>query len=234
MDVIPVIDLKGGVVVHARMGERERYRPIRTPLAAGSDPVEVVRGLMSIHPFATLYVADLDAITRAGDNRDSLRQMRAAFPRLTYWVDGGIADARHATEWLDEGLGEIVLASEAQADLALTRALAGDPRAILSLDFRGDSLQGPAALLQDAAHWPQRVIVMALSRVGSGAGPDIQRLCTIRDTAPGRQIFAAGGVRDGADLAALKDARIAGALVASSLHDGRLRGPDIVRLQASD
>ena len=39
MRVIPVIDLKGGVAVHAVRGERERYRPLRSRIADGSDPV---------------------------------------------------------------------------------------------------------------------------------------------------------------------------------------------------
>jgi uncharacterized protein related to proFAR isomerase len=48
--------------------------------------------------------------------------------------------------------------------------------------------------------------------------------------APGKRIFAAGGVRDAADLDLLKRAGIAGALIASCLHDGRLRGSEIARL----
>jgi phosphoribosylformimino-5-aminoimidazole carboxamide ribotide isomerase len=62
MEIIPVIDVMGGVVVRARMGQRDRYRPIATPLSATSDPVDVARGLLAVHAFKTLYVADLDAI----------------------------------------------------------------------------------------------------------------------------------------------------------------------------
>src|SRR5262245_9451555 len=68
MEVIPVIDLRGGVVVRARMGQRDHYRPIETPLSATSDAVDVTRGLLSLFPFRTLYVADLDAIERTGNN----------------------------------------------------------------------------------------------------------------------------------------------------------------------
>src|SRR5215471_20002462 len=76
MEIIPVIDLKGDTVVHARMGRRDDYRPIRTPLSATSDPVDVTRGLLSIHPFTTLYVADLDAIERRDDNRPALDRLK--------------------------------------------------------------------------------------------------------------------------------------------------------------
>jgi HisA/HisF family protein len=232
MEVIPVLDLKGGVVVRARMGERDLYRPIETPLAATSDPLDVARGLLSVWPFTTLYVADLDAIERKGDNGAVLTRLRAACPGLSLWVDNGIAEAAAAARWLDRGWGRLVLGSETQSDLSVVRGFADDDRVILSLDFRGSALQGPPELLSRAAAWPTRVIVMTLARVGSGAGPDVERLAAVRAMAPGRKIYAAGGVRDADDLMALARAGIAGALVATSLHDGRLRRADIDRLAA--
>ena len=82
MEIIPVIDLKGGLVVHARMGRRELYRPIRTPLARTSHPVDVVGGIMSIYPFATLYIADLDAIEGHENNHATILQVKQAFPQV--------------------------------------------------------------------------------------------------------------------------------------------------------
>lgn len=226
-----MLDLKQGVVVHARMGRRDEYRPIETPLSPTSDPVDVARGLLRVHPFATLYVADLDAIARNGDNHAALARLRAAFPQVTLWVDNGICDCCSARDWLEAGWGQLVLGSETQRDCTVVHHLAGDARVVLSLDFRGPTFQGPRALLDDAACWPQKVIAMTLARIGSDAGPDLERLCAIRDAAPGRQVYAAGGVRDAADLVSLKRADIAGALVASSLHEGRLTGKDIGALQ---
>jgi phosphoribosylformimino-5-aminoimidazole carboxamide ribotide isomerase len=231
MEVIPVIDLKGGTVVHARMGQRELYRPIETPLSATSDPVDVARGLMSIHPFATLYVADLDAIGGTGTNRAALMRLKQALPQLTLWVDSGIADVAAATAWLSQDIGHIVLGSETQRDTAAVSHFTRDARVVLSLDFRGDAFQGPPALLQEPQLWPKRVIAMTLDRVGSHAGPDLDRLRALK--AAGRMVYAAGGVRDGADLRLLAEAGIAGALVASSLHNGRLAADDLRRLEAS-
>lgn len=230
VEVIPVIDLMGSAVVRARMGRRDQYRPIETPLSPSSDPVDVARGLLSVHSFATLYIADLDAIAGRGDNRAALTRLRAEFPQLKLWIDNGISDRRSAEAWLDAGWGRLVLGSETQPDAALARSLAGDARIALSLDFRGGSFQGPPALLQETGCWPQKVIAMTLARVGSGAGPDLEQLRTLRDAAPGRQIYAAGGVRDAADLLTLKLAGVAGALVASCLHDGRLTGSDVASL----
>jgi HisA/HisF family protein len=227
MEIIPVLDLKGGVVVRARMGERHLYAPIATPLAATSDPLDVARGLLAIHPFATLYVADLDAIEGRGDNGAALRRVKLGCPGLSLWVDNGIADASAAARWLDAGLGSLVLGSETQADAALVCSLAADERIILSLDFRGDAFQGPSTILDEPSGWPARVIAMTLARVGSGAGPDVERLAAVKRIAAGRRVYAAGGVRDAADLAALARAGIAGALVATALHDGRLGRAEI-------
>jgi phosphoribosylformimino-5-aminoimidazole carboxamide ribotide isomerase len=221
MEIIPVIDLKDGLVVRAHMGQRDQYRPIETPLSPTSDPVDVVRGLLSVFPFRTLYVADLDAIERTGDSGSILMRLKATFPQLDLWIDNGCAQARAARVWLDGGLA-LVLGSEAQTDASLVKALKNDPRVILSLDFRGDAFIGPASLLATPDIWPRRVIVMTLARVGSDMGPDVPRLRSIQRTAGNRLLFAAGGVRDAGDLRTLKEGGIAGALVASSLHDGRL------------
>src|SRR5262249_28878902 len=141
--------------VHARMGERALYRPIETPLARTSDPVDVARGLLSLHPFATLYVADLDAITGAGDNQVVLARLQQALPNVTLWVDSGIADQRAASACLAQGFGHVVLGSEAQRDIALVRHLGAEPRALLSLDFRYDAFCGPPELLSHAHIWPE-------------------------------------------------------------------------------
>jgi phosphoribosylformimino-5-aminoimidazole carboxamide ribotide isomerase len=230
MEIIPVIDLQDGLVVRARMGQRDQYRPIETPLSPTSDPVDVVRGLLSVSAFRTLYVADLDAIARKGDAKTALARVKSAFGQLDLWVDNGIAEVADARAFLDEGTDHLVLGSEAQADHRLVENLRDDPRVVLSLDFRGDTFIGPPSLLATPEIWPQRIIVMTLARVGSDAGPDLERLAAIHRISGRRHIYAAGGLRHAGDLNELKNAGIAGVLVASALHDGRLTRADIAAL----
>jgi phosphoribosylformimino-5-aminoimidazole carboxamide ribotide isomerase len=226
VQIVPVLDLLRGQVVRARRGDRTAYRPIETPIVSGSDPVAVARGLLGLHPFHALYVADLDAIERRGDNASALRRLRAAFPLLALWVDNGAASDAEVAALARPDIGaEPILGSETQRDEGLI-ARCGD-LAILSLDFRADQFQGPAAILAQPASWPRRVIVMTLARVGSGAGPDFDRLAAIREAAPNRSIYAAGGVRDAADCRALQRMGVAGVLAASALHDGRLTSSDL-------
>ena len=62
MQIVPVLDLKGGVVVHARRGQRADYAPLRSPLVEGCEPVAVARALCAACRTTRLYVADLDAL----------------------------------------------------------------------------------------------------------------------------------------------------------------------------
>jgi HisA/HisF family protein len=227
LHAIPVIDLMDGRVVRARMGDRASYRPLESLLSPTSDAVDVVRGLLSVYPFRILYVADLDAIQRNGENFPTLERIRAEFPALCMWIDNGAAEFEALNAVIRAGLGAPVIGSESQRDDALVARHRDSRRIVLSLDFRGDAFQGPQEILAEPSLWPRRVIVMTLARVGSAAGPDLRRFAAIRTIAGDREIYAAGGVRDAADLSALKAAGAAGALIATALHDGRVVKADL-------
>jgi phosphoribosylformimino-5-aminoimidazole carboxamide ribotide isomerase len=227
LQVIPVVDLMGGEVVRAQMGDRASYRPLESPLSPTTNAVAVVRGLLTVHPFLTLYVADLDAIQRNGDNCAALRRIRAEFPALQLWVDNGAADLAALEALICADLAIPVIGSESQRDSRLLAQHRGSRRIVLSLDFRDDAFQGPGEILAEPALWPRRIIVMTLARVGSGAGPDLGRFAEIRSIASGCEIYAAGGVRDAADLSALKAAGASGALIATALHERRIVRADL-------
>ena len=230
-----MLDLLGGTVVHARQGDRSRYQPLRSSLCTGSAPEDVVGGLLRLHPFRSLYIADLDAIRRTGDHRAVISGLAARFPQLALWVDAGVGGPREAAAALEHGARVVVAGTESlasAADLAAIRAAVPAENLALSLDWLGDRFLGPPELEHDAEAWPERVIVMTLARVGSAAGPDLERLSAVRARAGGRTVCAAGGVRGAGDLEALARVGAAGVLLASALHDGRLEKSVIGRLGA--
>lgn len=232
MQVVPVIDIRGGVVVHATGGDRDGYRPIVTPLAEGSDPVAVVAGFRGLYPFSLAYVADLDGIAGRPRNLQTLADLASTFTDVTLWVDAGSRRSAHLVPLLEFDRVVPVIGSETLAsidDLSGIAALA-DTRGgwVLSLDFKADAFLGPPALLAEPALWPRRVVVMTLAAVGADAGPDLARVRQIKSLAgEGRQVFAAGGVRHAADLDALAEAGAVGVLVASALHAGKIKAGDL-------
>jgi phosphoribosylformimino-5-aminoimidazole carboxamide ribotide isomerase len=224
MEIIPVLDLKAGHVVHARRGHRDSYQPIVSRLCPSSMPRDVLAALVQLHAFGNVYIADLDAIEKTGEHAQMISELTRQYPGIEFWLDAG-GTARAGMP----GAGNIrgVIGSESLRDLADLGA--SEPAAILSLDFRGEDFLGPPGLVATPALWPDRIIVMTLARVGSGAGPDLERLASIKRRAGARRVYAAGGVRGRHDLEALRDAGIAGVLVASALHDGRLTSADLAR-----
>lgn len=222
MEIIPVLDLKAGHVVHARRGHRDTYQPIVSRLSPTSMPRDVLAALLQLHAFTSVYIADLDAIEKTGEHAQIITDLARQYPDIEFWLDAG-GTARAGMTAADNIRG--VIGSESLRDVAALGA--SDAAAILSLDFRGEDFLGPPDLLDAPGLWPDRVIVMTLARVGSGTGPDLDRLASIKQRAGARRLYAAGGVRDAADLEALRDAGAAGILVASGLHDGRLSPADL-------
>lgn len=227
-EVIPVIDLMGGLVVHARFGDRAHYRPIRSLLCESSRIEDIVPALLDLFAFQRLYVADLDALLGQPRQLSAIDAVRRAAPKLPLWIDAGVRDGQDLAAIAERGTP--VLASETLTAAGAERLLAACPTAVLSVDYRGDRLLGEPALLDRLRHWPAHVIAMNLARVGSGLGPDLKQIAALRRLTPQSRLYAGGGVRNALDLARARQAGAAGALVASALHDGRIKRADLARL----
>jgi len=238
LNLIPVVDLLQGQVVRAVRGDRKSYRPIVSALCASSDPVTVARILCDHCAARQLYVADLDALQGGAVQIDVLADVMKALPHIELWLDVGLADAA-AGEALREQLGPfasrtvLVFGSESlRSREALERCFdstakggadAGGPGAALSLDRRDGQRLDNAGCWDAVDLWPQRLIVMTLERVGSGAGPDLETLQEVRRLAPDAMVIGAGGIRSQEDLALASAAGADAWLVASALHDLQLQ-----------
>lgn len=230
VDVIPVIDVRHGVVVRAVAGDRANYQPIVSPLFAGCQPSAAVSGLMALHAFSVIYVADLDGIEGRGSGSMGLAdQLLNVHPGVELWADCGCRATDSVEALLTLDRVRAVIGSETgvtAAELNLLKIRFGD-KIVLSLDFRGDDFVGDPVLLARPEVWPNRVIVMTLGSVGRNGGPDYQRLRHIAALAPHATLYAAGGVRDGADLSALTAMGISGVLVSSALHAQTITADDL-------
>src|SRR3954452_19527431 len=176
MRVIPVIDLKRGVAVHAVRGDRERYGPLVSRIADGSDPVQLTRAVRKRFGLDELYVADLDAI---GGGAGSAGVVAALAGEARVMVGAGAASATAVAALLELGAARVVVGTESLpgADaLRRLRAELPDAPLVLSLDLRGGRLLSPdpalagiaaidaLARLTDAG--AREAIVLDLLRVG--------------------------------------------------------------------
>ncbi len=228
LDIIPVLDLMHGQVVHARAGNRDQYAPLQSKLAPDSAPATVLQGLLALHPFTRVYIADLDAIRGIGNNAEAIIALQHAFPQLEFWLDAGVRAAFDGCPASLAQVGRPVIGSESLPDHwpppYFTR---WHSDVILSLDFKGSQFLGPPWLWHQRSLWPRDLILMTLSRVGMQQGPAWQQLAQLQTRVPDRNIYAAGGVRHRGDLERLREMGVAGALLASSLHSGAVTGSDL-------
>lgn len=214
MEIIPVIDLKDGHVVHARCGNRSLYLPINSPLCRSSDVFDVVRAFLSVYAFKTFYLADLNAITgQEGDHTALINALLSAFPELIFWVDCGYQ--RHQAQPANY---VPVLGSECYKPQQLVELADFNSNFILSLDYGASGALGARELFDHTEYWPDRVIIMTLDRVGNQQGVDTGKLASYCRDYPDTQFIAAGGIRHSDDLLVLQALGVRHALLASALH----------------
>ena len=225
MKIIPVIDLKDGVVVHAQQGVRERYQPINTNLCQSSDVYQVIEAFLGVYDFDTIYIADLNAITHQGDHDGLITDVLTSFPHVLFWIDRGYQRyKKYPGNYLP------VLGSECYSDETVIELKAFNNHFILSLDYSISEALGAKSLFSDLDLWPETIIIMTLSRVGSNQGPDLDKLNRFCRQYPHKHFIAAGGIRNTADLQALKQVGVQQALIASALHSGAISHTDINNL----
>ena len=97
---------------------------------------------------------------------------------------------------------------------------------------------GASELHNSGYYWPDDAICMSLNNVGSGAGPDVLRLQALQKLNANRKkparLYAAGGVSNIKDFQDLKQMGVAGALVATALHNGDISAEDLARFANND
>jgi phosphoribosylformimino-5-aminoimidazole carboxamide ribotide isomerase len=226
--IVPVIDIKGGIVVHARRGRRDDYAPLESPLVEGCEPVAVARALCALCHTKSLYVADLDALAGQPVNEVTLAALAGASEP---WVDAGATTPERAAALRRAGVARNVIGTESLKSRAALQP-SRTPPIVLSVDLRDGRLISPDPELADrppAAATPlarslhvDKLLVIDLARVGTGSGPPLDAVSQLARALPEVAIYAGGGVRNDDDLRALESAGAAGALVATALHEGKL------------
>ena len=211
MRIAGVIDLQRGRAVHARGGHRDRYEPVQR--AAGvvvdGDPLALARAYTGAG-VREIYVADLDAIAGAMPQSEAIGRLADAGVPLM--LDAGVSSLE-AAERAASLAERVVVGLETLSSWSALARIAGGigrPRTVFSLDLRAGLPLGrlasgevPDLAARAVAAGAGSVLVIDLAHVGMSAGPDVERLRTIRAAIPGVALLAGGGVRNGDDLARL-------------------------------
>jgi phosphoribosylformimino-5-aminoimidazole carboxamide ribotide isomerase len=244
--IIPVIDLLDGQVVHAVGGLRTYYQPIQSMLHATSEPISMARAIRAALGLPTLYFADLDAIAGAPPRLDIYRPLIAS--RFHLWVDAGVSDPATVAPLLelDPAFTNIIAGLETlrgPRELAKIVQMAGVHRVVFSLDLferlprmaaaeawgTVDSFELAQLAIDCGVH---HLLILDLARVGTGRGlGSLDLINRIRDARPSVQLTAGGGISRFEEVLELRDAGASGVLIGSALHDGRIGIREIERIE---
>jgi phosphoribosylformimino-5-aminoimidazole carboxamide ribotide isomerase len=221
------IDLRGGRVVQL-VGGRPDAERVSLP-----DPAGVARYWVECG-FAALHVVDLDAALGSGDNNAAIEAVLAAAGNVPVQVGGGVRTTERVESLFAAGAARVVVGTRAVQDRDWLELLAyrWPGRMVVAADVRGDDIVisgwtaaagvSADAFLAGLAELPLAAnLVTDVAREGRMAGVDADRFThLVRQSA--QPLLASGGVASAADLAALRNAGAAGAVLGMALYTGAL------------
>jgi phosphoribosylformimino-5-aminoimidazole carboxamide ribotide isomerase len=229
--ILPAIDLKGGSCVRLVQGRFDAvteygdpFAQMRAFAAAGAEWVHVV---------------DLDGARVGRPVQHDLMGRLAHEAGLNVQCGGGVRERRHVAALLDAGAARVVVGSAAIrrpeevrdwiGEFGLERVCcAFDVRAagdVFEVAVNGWSRSGGATLNDALRSYPkgalEHVLITDIARDGVLSGPNAELIRTVGATRKDLRVQASGGVASLADLAELRAAGAAAAIVGRALYERR-------------
>lgn len=233
MQVIPAIDLRGGLCVRLRQGDYDRETVF------GDDPAAMAARWES-EGATRIHLVDLDgAKAGAPVNVDSVRAIIRAVT-VPCQLGGGVRDERTIAAWLDAGLERVIVGTQALRDPEWFRSMAETfpGRLVLGLDARDGRVATDGWLETSNVTAPllakqfddlplAAIIYTDIACDGMLKGPNLEAtdaLCRHVKT----PVIASGGVGGLADIESLATLPVAGCIVGRALYEGKFSLADAV------
>ena len=225
---MPAVDLLGGRVVRLEQGRYDRVT------AYPVEPAALARSYAEAGA-PWLHVVDLDAARsgeRSPEHAALLRELRAV-PGLRIQLGGGLRSEAEIRAALVDAADRVIVGTLAAAEPDLVGRLAAETgRLVAGLDCLDGRVRThgwleeaelePAVLVSSLAGAGVRgFLVTGIDRDGTGRGPDVDLIASLRAGVPGL-LLAAGGVGSAADVAAAVAAGADAVVVGKAMLDGRL------------
>ncbi len=226
MLVIPAIELRDGGVVEPEGGDS-----LRTEVRFG-DPRDVAHRWAG-YGFTRLHVMDLDAELQREANRSTVRDILAD-AAASIQVGGGVHTNEEVERLLSDGASFVIVGAralvendwlreiaESHAGCIILSAVVRDRR-VMSQSWAREFPRDILDLVGDLADLPLGAILVSASQAeGVAARPDLQLLEDIAEASKW-PVLASGIVETMADLRALEERGLAGAVVGNALYSGSL------------
>ncbi len=224
--IIPVLDIKDGIAVSGKSGNRDEYKPLKTIFSPSPDPLDISKALKNAGA-DEIYIADLDAIEGREPNLDLVRSINKDLPVM---LDCGACDLDSVEEALQVSQ-KVIIATEtlrALEDLEEIYSKVSRERLIISIDILNNQIHTKYLDLDFKILWqilenirPSQIIILDISSVGCEDGINWQLLDNF--TGFDSSIIFGGGVT-AEDILKLDGMIMDKVLVGTALHQGKI-GP---------
>jgi phosphoribosylformimino-5-aminoimidazole carboxamide ribotide isomerase len=217
IDVIPAVDVLGEEAVRLRRGD---YGDV---VERAESPVALARRWADAGA-SRIHLVDLDGARSGGSRPALVAEVAAAVSPVPLQASGGIRSLDDARALLDAGADRVVVGTAAWPDPARWRELG--EALVLALDVLDGTVRAAGwtketgLAFEDAIERAAgvRVLVTAIDRDGTLAGPDLELVRRAADG--GLRVLAAGGIRSPDDVEALAEAGAEAAIVGRALLRG--------------
>ncbi len=234
MEIIPAIDLRAGQVVRLSAGDFAR----QTTYAA--DPLAVAQRFEAAG-VRRLHLVDLDGARAGRPVNLAVLETLARHTALDIDFGGGVQAEDVAEAVFSAGARHLTAGSLAVRDPATVRAWLtrwGADKIFLGADFRGAHLligawaeQSERTLVGFVADYlaagGHTFICTDVSKDGLLQGPGLAVYKDLRAQFPAARFIASGGVTTVADLEALADAGLHGAIIGKALYENTIALEDL-------
>ena len=235
MEVIPAIDLRGGLCVRLYQGD------YRKETVYSADPVKVaIEWQQAGAP--RLHIVDLDGARTGQSANISTVMSIASTVEIPLQVGGGIRSMEEAERLLEAGIERVVLGTAAVRDSGLVRQLcqhAGGERIVVAVDAQDGrvaiegwqehtSVDALELILQMADLGARRFLYTDISRDGTLTEPNFQAIGQMVKEVR-LPILASGGVSSVNHVRRLARLGVEGAILGKALYTGDLGLSDAIQ-----
>lgn len=224
--ILPAVDILDGKAVRLLRGDFERIE-----VDAG-DPFELVRRAAETRP-PLVHVVALAAARDGGAPVELAAAAVAAAAPVPVQLGGGVRSPGDAEALAAAGVARVVVGTAAFGETPLCAFVdAIGSKLAVAIDvadgivrtagwLESSGLATADALARCTEAGVKTVVCTAIDRDGARGGPDLELLGEVRTHFAGR-VLAAGGIRDAADVQAVRNLGLDGVVVGRAWLDGSL------------
>jgi len=231
-ELIPAIDLRDGRVVRLRRGDYKQQTNYEV------DPVDMAMKFQDAG-CKWLHIVDLDGAKEGRPVNMAIIEKIVKATKLHVEVGGGIRTEESMEYVLAMGAQRAILGTRALADMEWFETMANDARfrhrLVLGLDAKAglvsthgwtqtvDNAPKAVDIARSVDNWPLAAIIYTdIARDGMMKGPNIRATEKLTKVCKKVPIIHSGGIKELADITALKLLPIMGIIVGKSIYEGTL------------